>query len=85
MKKIGIMTFHGSKNSGSLLQAYALQKIIKEKYGFENEIINFSNYFQKRMYSLFVIPYRVKDVLRNIIYLIFDIISKYRMTYQSMI
>lgn len=29
-KKIGIMTFHASNNSGSMLQAYALQHFLEE-------------------------------------------------------
>ena len=42
-KKIGAITFHASYNHGSVLQAYALQQYICEKFGdsFTYKIINF--------------------------------------------
>ena len=46
------MTFHGSHNYGSVLQAYATQKVI-EKLGFDVEIINFRMESQKGYYSLY--------------------------------
>ena len=45
-KKVELITLHRVPNYGSVLQAYATQKII-EKNGYECEIIN---YFPKRMY-----------------------------------
>lgn len=51
MKKIGIMTFHASLNCGSMLQAYALQTILTEKYKADVEIINYSNFGQRNYYS----------------------------------
>ena len=39
MKKIGIMTFHASLNCGSMLQAYALQTVLSEKYKADVEIV----------------------------------------------
>ena len=51
MKKIGIMTFHASLNCGSMLQAYALQTILTEKYNADVEIINYSNFGQRNYYS----------------------------------
>jgi len=39
-RKVGIMTFHESQNYGTVLQAFALQEIIKS-LGFEPEIINY--------------------------------------------
>jgi len=50
MKKIGIITFHAAFNSGSMLQAYALQKCL-QKLGHEVEIINFRSKVQKEMYA----------------------------------
>ena len=50
--KVGIITFHGSHNHGSVLQAYATQKTI-EGFGCECEIINFRMESQKRYYSLY--------------------------------
>lgn len=70
-KKIGIITFHSSYNCGSMLQAYALQKIIENRYGAECEIIDFSNIEQKRMYSILYKPRQVKDVFRNLLNMLF--------------
>lgn len=70
-KRIGIITFHASYNCGSMLQAYALQNILKDRYGVECEIINFSNSEQKRMYSILYWPRKIKDVFRNVLNLIF--------------
>ena len=36
--EIGIMTFHASNNCGSMLQAYALQYVIKKKLNMQNEL-----------------------------------------------
>lgn len=46
--KAGILTFHASHNYGSMLQAYALQKILTN-LGIENEIINFRSDIQKSL------------------------------------
>ena len=46
--KVGILTFHASHNYGSMLQAYALQKILNV-LGIENEIINFRSAIQKSL------------------------------------
>ena len=64
--KIGIITFHASNNCGSMLQAYALQNIIKKEFGFSSEIINFSNINQQDMYALFRKMDSFKDVGINI-------------------
>lgn len=82
--KAGILTFHASNNSGSMLQAHALQKIIKEEIGIDNEIIDFSNIAQKRMYSLFVFPKRIKEFIKNIVYLFFlPILLRYQRDYKN--
>lgn len=39
--RIGILTYHNAINYGAVLQAYALQKVLKI-LGFESEIINYS-------------------------------------------
>lgn len=49
--KIGIITFHASLNCGSMLQAFALQDVLRSKYGAEVEIINYSNFGQRCYYS----------------------------------
>lgn len=41
MKKIGILTFHGTQNYGGVLQAYALQKYIKNVFSQNTKIIDF--------------------------------------------
>ena len=47
--KIGIITFHASFNYGSMLQAYALHKVLSDM-GHDAEIINFRSMAQKEMY-----------------------------------
>lgn len=51
-KRVGIITFHASHNYGSMLQAYALQRVIME-LGCECEIINFRTERQKNIYRPF--------------------------------
>lgn len=51
--KIGTMTFHASCNCGSMLQAFALQEAIVDRYDAEYEIIDYSNYEQRSFYSVF--------------------------------
>ena len=46
MKKIGQLTFHGSHNYGSVLQAYALSKKL-QIMGHETEFINLRPESQK--------------------------------------
>ena len=41
--KIGIVTFHDVVNYGGVLQAYALQRTIIERYGVQCEIIDYQN------------------------------------------
>ena len=41
--KIGIITFHGADNYGSVLQAYALTEYLNDK-GYDAEIIDY--YFE---------------------------------------
>ena len=52
MKKVGILTFHASHNYGSMLQAFALQQILK-KLQYTPKIINLRTEKQKQMYSYF--------------------------------
>ena len=47
--KIGILTFHASFNYGSMLQAYALHKVLNDM-GHNVEIINFRPAEQREMY-----------------------------------
>lgn len=66
MNKVGILTFHASHNYGSVLQAYALQNIVKTSCKCDCEIINFITDRQKEMYSIFYKINSMKDILRNV-------------------
>lgn len=50
--KIGILTFHGADNYGSVLQSFALVKFLK-KCGHNAEIINYNFEHDYRNYNLF--------------------------------
>ena len=65
-KLVGIITFHNSYNCGSMLQAYALQNIVK-KLGYNPEIIDFSNNGQKSVYSVNEKNNSLKNIIKNII------------------
>jgi hypothetical protein len=66
-KKIGIITFHRSHNCGSVLQAYAMQRILEKKYNLSSEFINFSSQGQEDFYSVFDKRLAVKPVIKNLI------------------
>ena len=65
MKKIGIITFHNSYNCGSMLESYAIQKYL-QKQKLENEIIDFSNNGQKKIYSILFKNSSIKNIIKNI-------------------
>lgn len=46
--KIGIITFHASHNCGSMLQAYALCKVLRDEYHQDAELIDFPTQGQDR-------------------------------------
>lgn len=51
---IGIITYHRAENYGSVLQAYALNKYIKNiNSKFHVETIDYYNETQEKMYNLF--------------------------------
>jgi len=84
--KIGIITFQGSYNCGSLLQAYALQKYLKEKLNWDNEIINFSNAKQIDMYAVFQKNKSLKAIVKNSMCLPFySILKRHNEDYKSFI
>lgn len=68
MKKnnVGIITFHNSYNCGSMLQSYALQKVLN-LLNVKNEIIDFSNDGQREVYSLYDHNKTIKSFIKNII------------------
>lgn len=49
-EKTATITFHASHNYGSMLQAYALQKILN-RLGYDNEIINLRTERQRKLYG----------------------------------
>lgn len=51
VKKVGIITYHGSHNYGSVLQSYALQTAL-ENYGYTTQIINLRTNEQREMYKI---------------------------------
>lgn len=65
---IGIITFHGSHNHGSMLQAYATQKALLN-LGYENEIINFRMKSQKEYYALYQTKYGLMRFVRSLLLL----------------
>lgn len=67
--KIAIITFQNSHNCGSMLQALALQHVLKEKFNVDNEIIDFSNAGQQAMYKPFWKVTGLKQLVKNILWL----------------
>lgn len=67
MHKAGIITFQGSNNCGSLLQAYALQQYLLNTFNLDTEIINFSNKKQKEMYAVFNRNNTLKNIVKNVL------------------
>lgn len=65
-KKIGIVTFHNSYNCGSMLESYAMQKVI-ENLGFKCEIIDYSNPRQQKMYYHWYEMNSFKNIIKNTI------------------
>lgn len=66
MYSVGLITFHASHNFGSVMQAWATQKIVSEM-GYDCEIINFRTKIQKDKYSVFPIKMGYKQILRDIV------------------
>lgn len=58
--KIGIITFHGAYNFGSVLQAYALQTYLEKNSNCKCEIINYRSLEQYRLYHY---PWKRYEIL----------------------
>jgi hypothetical protein len=72
VKRIGIITFHKSHNYGSILQSYAMLKLVNNiTPNQEIEIIDFSNKKQKEMYALFANFDSIRHLFKNIIIILF--------------
>lgn len=65
MKKIGIITYHRAYNYGSALQAYALNKYIRD-LGYDAQTIDYRTEGQDRIYSFYEKNRSVMSVTRNI-------------------
>lgn len=68
MKKIGIITYHSAYNYGSVLQAYATQKMVNKIAG-DSEIVNYRMKEQKAFYSLYRTKYGVKTLITDLLQL----------------
>lgn len=71
MKKIGILTYHYSINEGAMLQAYALQQILKDIFkNYNIEIINYESLTKKKGDFLFCFrhPKNIETVIKNLIH-----------------
>lgn len=66
-KRVGIITFHASHNYGSMLQAYALQRVVTE-LGYYCEIINFRTKRQKKYYRPFYKKNGIRSMIKAILY-----------------
>lgn len=83
-KKIGILTFHASHNNGSMLQAFALQNVLTEKFYLNAEIINFSNLAQQEMYSVLPKIKSLKSFVKFLLLLpMYSSMKKHYLQYES--
>ena len=65
--KTSTITFHAPNNNGSFLQAYALQKVLEERFCVENRIIDYQSEKQVNQYSVFRKAKTIRDVAKNVI------------------
>lgn len=65
MKKIGLITYHGADNYGSLLQSYALLRTLNNLDDMDAELVNFISDEQKEMYSIFFPCNSIKNMVKN--------------------
>lgn len=71
MKKIGIITFHRAHNYGAILQVYALQKKLSQKY--DTKIIDYRNKELEKSYDIISVNRKnirtiIKSLVSSIIY-----------------
>ena len=61
MNKVGLMTWFSHNNYGSVLQAFALKKII-ESHGYNVEFINYEPKVRKKtLFDMYNVEYEVLD------------------------
>ena len=79
------ITFHAPNNNGSFFQAYALQKVLTEKLGVENEILDFRSEKQVRQYSVFRPVRSVRDLAKNGVSLLhYEAIKTHNQRFEAM-
>ena len=66
--KVGIITFHNSNNCGSMLESFAINKVI-DSLGYNSEIINYSSEGQLQLYKSLFPWNKLKNFIKNIILL----------------
>lgn len=69
MKKVGIITFHGSHNYGAMLQAYALQETCNE-LGTESSIIDFRTDEMINDYAIWKKSTDIRTIAKNMLQLL---------------
>lgn len=67
-KKLGLITYHRALNYGSVLQAYALQKVLNKS--FKCEIIDYQTDKQKEMYTVIKPWNNVRNIVHNVFFLL---------------
>lgn len=86
MKKVGLITYHASHNMGSMLQTYAMQYILRERFELEVEIINFSNKKQQELYSLINKERSYKGFIKNVaIFILYPMFKRRFIDFESFI
>lgn len=65
-KKVGIITFHSSHNCGSMLQAYALQSVLANRYNVDAEIIDYINKGSRNLYGYVDLRLKKSAIEHNI-------------------
>ncbi|WP_303872064.1 polysaccharide pyruvyl transferase family protein [Acetobacterium wieringae] len=69
---VGIITYHGADNYGSVLQAYALMKTVNSVPNVKCNIINYVSKAQKEMYGVFFSSNSINNNLKNLYILLFQ-------------
>lgn len=64
-KKIGIITYHGSDNYGSVLQSFAILNAVNAISEKKAEIINYISEEQDKLYAIFFKPNTIKNIIKN--------------------
>ena len=66
--RIGLITFNRSLNYGSVLQAWALEHVLR-LFAADVEIIDYEPYGYKELYSIFKKPNSIKHIRKDILHL----------------